>query len=54
MGRRVGAILGMAIVIALAFVLVWEVHLHHAYAPNAHDLNTVSVTAGENITRRSS
>ena len=40
----------MAIVIALALVLVWEVHLHHAYAPNAHDLNTVSVTAGEKIT----
>ena len=51
MARRVGAIFGMAIVIALALVLVWQVHLHHDSLPNAHELTTVSVTAGEKITQ---
>jgi hypothetical protein len=51
MARRVGAIFGMAVVIGLALVLVWEVHLHRADVPNAHELTTVSVAAGEKIAR---
>jgi hypothetical protein len=50
MARRVGAIFGMVIVIALALFLIWRVHLHHAESPNTHELTTVSVTAGEKIT----
>jgi hypothetical protein len=34
----------MAIVIGLALVLLWQVHLHHAEIPNARELNTVSLT----------
>jgi hypothetical protein len=52
MARRVGAIFGMAIVIGLALVLVWRVQQHSADVPNARDLTTVSVTAGEKITLR--
>jgi hypothetical protein len=40
----------MALVVALALLLVWQVHLHHAESPNAHELTTVSVTASEKIT----
>jgi hypothetical protein len=40
----------MALVVALALLLVWQVHLHHAESPNARDLTTVSLTAGEKIT----
>ena len=53
MARRIGAIFGMVVVIALALTLVWRVHLHHAESPNGHELTTVSVTAGgEKITPR--
>ena len=41
----------MAIVVALALLLVWQVHLHNAESPNAHELTTVSVTGSEKITQ---
>jgi hypothetical protein len=40
----------MALVVALALLLVWQVHLHHAESPNVHELSTVSVTASEKFT----
>lgn len=43
MARRVGAIVGMVIVIALAIVLLWSVHLHHIGVPNADTVTTVSL-----------
>jgi hypothetical protein len=53
MARRVGAIFGMALLVGLALVLVWRVHLHHVEGPNAPELTTVSVTvSGEKITLR--
>ncbi len=40
----------MAILIGLALLLVWRVHLHQAESPNVHELTTVSVSASEKIT----
>ena len=50
MARRIGAIFGMVIVIALALVLLWQVHIHRADVPNGRELTTVSLPAGEKIT----
>jgi cytoskeletal protein RodZ len=52
MARRIGAIFGMAVVVGLALVLLWQVHLHNAETPNGRELTTVSVSASEKITRQ--
>jgi len=43
MARRIGAIFGMVILLGLALVLVWCVHLHHVGLPNADAVTTVSL-----------
>jgi hypothetical protein len=45
MARRIGAAFAMLLLVGLALLLVWSVHLHHATAPNADELTTVSLSA---------
>lgn len=44
MARRVSALIGMAVLVALLTILIWRVYLHHQRGTHADEPAVVSLT----------
>jgi hypothetical protein len=45
MARRIGALIGIVVVLGLAVTLLWRVHLHHQMTRNPDEPALVSLNA---------